>query len=115
MPDLDQLYFEDSYFLGLTASGKRLRLRALFALTLDHPKYTEPRAGQQHCYREGEIRIDGLQIVEWQRGVPVLLTDPDGTFDLGSIEFSQQGDLYRLTTEWFDLRFRAEAVSVTLD
>lgn len=31
MPDLDHLYFEDSYFLGLTVSGKRLRLRVLFA------------------------------------------------------------------------------------
>jgi hypothetical protein len=114
MSDLDHLYLEDSYFLGLTASGNCLRLRALFALTLDHPRYAAPDAGVQHCYREGDIIIEGLQTVAFNKGSPVLLTDPDGTLDLGYMEFSQQGDLYRVTTEWFDLQFRASAVSVTL-
>lgn len=114
MSDLDHLYLEDSYFLGLIASGNCLRLHAVFALTLDHPRYSAPEAGERHCYREGDIVIEGLETVAFKKGSPVLLTDPDGTLDLGYIEFSQQGDIYRVTTEWFDLQFRATAVSVTL-
>ena len=114
MSDLDHLYLEDSYFLGLTVSRNSLRLRALFALTLDHPAYAPPVGGEAHCYREGDIVIEGLQAVAFNKGSPVLHTDPDGTVDLGSIEVSQQGDLYRVTTECFDLQFRAKALSVTL-
>ena len=115
MPNLDHLYFEDSYFLGLTVSGKRLRLRVLFALTVDHPRYAAPHTGEQHCYLEGDIVVDEMQTLAFSKGNPVLLKDPDGTLDLGSIEFSQQGDVYLVATEWFELQFRAEAVTVNLD
>jgi len=56
-----------------------------------------------------------MQTLAFSKGNPVLLKDPDGTLDLGSIEFSQQGDVYLVTTEWFELQFRAEAVTVNLD
>jgi hypothetical protein len=115
MTGLEHLYLEDSYFLGLTVSGKDLRLRALFALTFDHPHYEAPRPGEQHCYREGDICVEGLQIVTFSKGSPVLVADPDGTLDLGSIEFTQQGEVYRVTTDWFDLQFRADTVSVMLN
>lgn len=116
MQNLDHLYFEDSYFLGLTVSGKRLRLRVLFALAVDHPCYVAPHPGEQHCYREGDIIVDEMQKLAFSERRPsLLLEDPDGTFDLGSIEFSQQGDIYLVTTDWFELQFRAEAVTVTLE
>jgi hypothetical protein len=56
-----------------------------------------------------------MQTLAFSKRNPVLIKDPDGTFDLGSIEFSQQGDVYLVATEWFELQFRAEAVTVKLD
>lgn len=111
----ENLYLEDSYFLGLITEGRRLRLRVLFVLTIDHPLYVSPKTGEAHCYREGDILIDGLRIVEWQNQNGSILSDPDGTFDLGSIEFTQEGQAYHLATEWFDMRFYADSISVALD
>jgi len=112
---LNGLYLEDSYFLGLVVSGATLRLRGLFALTKGHKAYTPPILGEQHCYREGEIALTGAQVTAWTAGRPSLLTDPDGSMDLGSISFGEHEGGYQISAEWFDMRCRAESVVVTLD
>jgi hypothetical protein len=114
-PALIGLYLEDSYFLGLLVSGSTLRIRGLFALTQDHEAYAAPASGEQHCYREGEIALTGVQVTEWVAGKPTLLSEPDGSMDLGSLTIGDRDGSYQISTEWFDMICRADGLNVTLD
>ena len=100
------VYLEDSYFLGFVAEESNLRLKALFALTIDHPAYIAPKDGDAHCYRDGYIVIERPTQIETKPGRTSLLTDPDGSFDLGGIELNKRpSGGYLLVTEWFELSF----------
>lgn len=115
LPEFAGTYLEDSYFLGAIAEGGNLRLRFLFALTLDHGDYVPPEAGQQHCYREGSILLERPVIVEWRAGKQTIMRDVDGTFDFGSIELYRCGpSRFRFVTEWFDATMDTERVSLEL-
>ena len=108
-------YLEDSFFLGAIAEGGNLRLKLLFALTTDHADYAPPKAGQQHCYREGSILLEQPAIVNWQPGKPKITRDPDGTFDFGSIELYRCGPShFRFVTQWFDATLQVEYLTIQL-
>lgn len=116
LPGLEHLCLEDSYFLGMVAMGSELSLRGLFALTMDYPKYAPPKPGEQHCYREGSIVISGLKITKWQAGAhPTILIGPDTRLDFGSIAIGADDHGYWAETEWFEMSFRAYAVTTVLD
>lgn len=113
--EFEGAYLEDSYFLGLVAEGGNLRFKFLFALTVDHPEYTRPDPGEQHCYRDGSVVVEQASIVDWQPGKPIIARDLNGTFDLGSIELYRSGPKrLRLLTEWFDATVEAEQISLEL-
>lgn len=112
---LNGLYLEDSYFLGLFVSGATLRVRGLFALTQDHEAYAAPAAGEQHCYREGEVTLTGVRVTEWRAGKPALSSDPDGSMDLGSIAISEHEGHFQISTDWFDMTCRSDSFGVVLD
>lgn len=112
----DHLSLEDSYLLGFGVNNGAIELRALFAITGDHPLYEPPLAGEQHCYREGVIQVAAFKRFD-VRGSPrpPILHDPDGLLDLGSIEVSADANNYRITTEWFEIHFEAGSVTARLD
>ena len=115
LPELAGTYLEDSFFLGAVAEGGNLRLSCLFALTTDHADYSQPRLGEQHCYREGSIVIERPSIVNWRPGKPSVTRDLDGSFDFGSIELYRQGPSgFRVVTEWFDATFEVEHLRLQL-
>lgn len=116
MKALEHVYLEDSYFLGMTARGPDLRIRGLFALTVDHPAYTHPLAGEQHAYREGEVRFTAVSVLDL-RGLekPALSFDPDGTLDFGSLHIVTGASGIRVDTDWFNLLLTADDVSLVLD
>jgi hypothetical protein len=112
---LDDLYLEGSFLLGMIADGRQLRFCILFALTSDHPAHRPPPQ-EQHCYRRGEIVADGVTILAQRPGPrPNILIDPDGTFDFGSIELYGRDANYLFVSEWIELEFLAESVTVELD
>lgn len=112
---MNGLYLEDSYFLGLFVSGATLRIRGLFALTQDHEAYASPAAGEQHCYREGEVTLTGVRVTEWRAGRPALSTDPDGSMDLGGIAIREHAGQFQISTDWFDVTCRSDSFGVVLD
>ena len=116
LPEFQGAYLEDSYFLGVVVEGRDLRLKMLVALTLDHPSYVQPQAGEQHCYREGSILIQRPTVVETKPGSPMILTDPDGSLDFGSIELYRQGlSRFRVVTDWFEATLTTERVVLQLN
>ena len=115
LPEFQGAYLEDSYFLGIVAEGCDLRLKLLFALKADHPAYAQPKAGEQHCYREGSILIRRPADIEMQPGRATVLKDPDGSLDFGSIELYRQGpSSFRVVTEWFETTLVSEQVTLEL-
>ena len=112
---LSRVNLEDRCFLGLLVSGSTLRIRGLFALTREHEAYTAPPCGVQHCYREGEIVLNKVDVTEWVPRKPVLLTDPGGSMELGSLGISAREGAYQISTEWFDVICYADTLSVTFD
>jgi hypothetical protein len=119
-PVPDTLYLEDSYFLGMLVQGPRLCFRVLFAVMPGHPAYTPPLPGEQHCYREGEIRFDSIEAVDLpnkmvQLSPHAVTIDLDRTLDLGSIGVFREGAYYRVVTDWFDLRVKAAAPEIVLE
>ena len=115
LPEFQGAYLEDSYLLGIVAEDRDLRLKMLFALTIDHPAYAKPSAGEQHCYREGTILFQRPTVVDMLPGKPAIQTDPDGSLDFGSIElYRQDGGRFRVVTEWFEATLATEQVSVQL-
>jgi hypothetical protein len=115
LPEFAGTYLEDSYFLGLVTEGRNLRLKVLFALTLDHADYAPPKSNEAHCYREGSIVIEQPSIIEWHGGKPAITQDIAGTLDLGSIELYRSGqNRFRFVTEWFDMTLVTGRVSLEL-
>ena len=115
LPEFAGTYLEDSYFLGAVSEGADLRLKFLFALTLDHAEYVAPKLGEQHCYREGSIMFEQPSIIEWYAGKPTITRDLDGTLDFGSVELYRSGpNRFRFVTEWFDATVETKRVTVEL-
>ena len=115
LPEFAGTYLEDSYFLGVTAEGPDLRLKVLFALTVDRADYTPPIADEQHCYREGWIVLGRPTVIEATAGRPNVLVDPDGSLDFGSIElYRQPPTRFRVVTEWFAAIIESDQVSIEL-
>lgn len=115
LPEFAGAFLEDSYFLGVVAEGGDLRLKCLFALTLDHVSYSPPEPGEQHCYREGGLLFEQPSIIEWQAGKPTIMRDPDGSLDFGGIALYRSGpNRFRLVTEWFDATVETKRVTVDL-
>jgi hypothetical protein len=115
-PELQGVYLEDSYLLGFRCEGPDIHLDALFAVTLDHPEYRPPSAGEQHCYGRGALVLREPVVGELKIGSkPTVLRDPDGTLDLGSIELYRQGpDAIRVVTDWFELTAEVKQLLVIL-
>ena len=116
LPEFQGAYLEDSYFLGMVAEGCDLRLKMLLALTVDHPSYEPPKAGEQHCYREGSILIQRPSAIDVKPTIkPTILTGPDGSLDFGSVELYRQGPSgLRIVTEWFETTLATEQVALQL-
>lgn len=115
LPVHEGVYLEDSYILGFIAEGNSLRLPMEFALTIDHPRYAAPLAGEAHCFRKGCILIEEPKILEWSAGKPVLVRDADDSFDLGSLELYRTGTtIFRIRTEWFDMTVNAKRLALVL-
>jgi hypothetical protein len=115
LPEFQGAYLEDSYFLGMTAEGCDLRLKMLFALTMDHPDYRQPKAGERRCYREGSILFERPTVIEIRVGRATVIADPDGSLDFGSIELYRQGaSRFHVVTEWFEATLATEQATLQL-
>lgn len=102
--------------MGMTCEATDLHLGVLFALTIDHPNYTPPAPGEQHCYRRGSLVLGNPSVLQLMPGhKPSVLSDPDGTLDLGSIELHRTGSgAFRIVTEWFELTAEVKSLIVSI-
>lgn len=61
-PQLDGVYLEDSFVLGISEIAGELSFKLEAVLTPQHPNYHEPLPGTQYCYADGELLFRTLRV-----------------------------------------------------
>ena len=100
-PDLADVYLEDSYVLAIDETPTSLTFTLDVVLTPEHPRYHEPRSGEQYCYADGFLTLAGATKIEWLSRSSNAFTDASGEEDLGNIDtFHQDADHFDLAGDW---------------
>jgi hypothetical protein len=108
----NHLLMEDSFLLGIFAEGDDLILKVEFALSQQHPLYRDPLPNEARCWRRGEVRFQGIEVVSQEGGGPFLGSGPKGgDIDLGSIGIYAREGFYEVDLDMGRFTCRAESVS----
>lgn len=116
-PNLSSYYLEDSYVLDIVEEREAVVFRVEFVLTEDHSQYRAPDPGTQYCYATGSLTFPGVSHVEWAEKDIQVHTDPDGSEDIGNIDYlEQEGSRWKIGGEWGQmLIYTTNAPTVSLD
>ena len=92
-----------SWVLEVLASTHGIAFRLDAVLTEEHPMYSEPRPGEQYCYRTAWRDLASHQPIDvaLSGGRPAI--DPDGSEDLGNIdrfEFDEHESRWVMEGAW---------------
>ena len=83
---LHDILLSDSYVMNIVQSETAFRFRLIAALTPNHPKYSQPRPNEHHCYMDGNLVFKDARSVTWLKKTNVEYTDPEGDPDHGNID-----------------------------
>ena len=92
LPGLEQIYLEDSWVLGVTATYRELVFAVDFVLCEGHEFYRPAVPREQHCYRSGELRFSNVTDLSWADQTTRPAVDASGAIDYGNIDTLQFGD-----------------------
>lgn len=107
IPALHSIYLEDSFVLGIKERDDGISFRLDAVLTADHPRYHEPKPGEQYCYAGIVLAFGNASGVEWLERSEHVFTDPDGEQDLGNIDVLRwEDDLYDIAGDWGHVHVR---------
>jgi hypothetical protein len=116
LPQLKNVYLEDSYVLHITTSTGSVAFELDLVLTPGHPRYHEPPPGDQYCYRRGEVAIECAKSVRWVRRSTHEFRDATGEVDYGSIDaWNLDGDVSHILGDWGELAVDGGDVRLTLE
>ena len=114
-PQFAALYLEDSYVLAISVSSDIIDFRLLTVLLEGHPCYEPPRAGEHACYKEATLRFSGVTVADWDRTNAPPSVDPDGSTDLGNIDFFtfEEGRFF-LGGDWGEVHIGAKSLVLSV-
>ncbi|MGV9800590.1 hypothetical protein ACWDTP_21335 [Mycobacterium sp. NPDC003449] len=103
-PTLKGIYLEDSYVLAIIDEPGVFAFKLEAVLTPEHPRYHNPRPGEQYCYADGYLIFRDVSRVDWLERSSSRSVDAAGDEDLGNIDglttdggaFITQGDWGRV-------------------
>jgi hypothetical protein len=85
--DLAGVFLEDSWVLEVKPSAHGVSLRLEVVLTADHPHYAPPRAGEQHCYRNGCFELRSAEPLDIELSGAPPSVDAASESDLGHVDY----------------------------
>ncbi|WP_235659473.1 hypothetical protein, partial [Mycobacteroides abscessus] len=104
-PQLDGVYLEDSFVLGISEIAGELSFKLEAVLTPQHPNYHEPLPGNQYCYADGELLFADATSIDWVRRSANSYIDAAGEEDLGNIDsLTDDGGTYTVEGDWGEVR-----------
>ena len=114
--DLQNVYLEDSYVLGIYETEDALLFDLDAVLTEAHPAYAPPPVDMQYCYRKARLTFRGHLTVNWiERNFNSRTVDPDGSVDIGEIDGFECGpEGYYVDGAWGAVQIQCDEVSLTL-
>ncbi|NEQ42464.1 MAG: hypothetical protein F6K00_02435 [Leptolyngbya sp. SIOISBB] len=101
LPGLEKIYLEDSYVLGIEESEKHVKFSLELVLTEKHVAYTDPKPGEQYCYRNAFLHFENVSKANWIRKEMMSSTDAAGEIDYGNIDtMTFTNGVYHLAGDW---------------
>ncbi|WP_236573715.1 hypothetical protein [Nocardia caishijiensis] len=101
MPELGDLYLEDSYVVGIFEDSSEVRFSLEAVVRPGSPYYRDPRPGEQYCYRNGDLVFGNIRNVHWITRSPHAYRDATGTEDLGNIDcLIERNGVYDVEGDW---------------
>ena len=95
IPSLSDIYLEDSYVLAMHEYDDRVVFDLEAVLTEGHPSYTQPREGEQYCYRKAALVFRDISTVKWLKKNFTPFSDAAGEIDYGNIDsFTKDNGCY---------------------
>ncbi|WAL67705.1 hypothetical protein ORV05_07985 [Amycolatopsis cynarae] len=99
--DLAQVYLEDSFVLDITEKADSVSFSIEAVLTRQHPHYHPAKPGEQYCYVDADLVIDGVTEIRWIERINRAYTDASGETDLGNIDsMVYNNDHYEIAGDW---------------
>lgn len=81
-----------------------------------HPQYSDPREGEQYCYRRGRIRFLEVRQVNWRMSSVRAAYDAAGEVDYGGFDqFEVDLDLYVVAGDFGTLEIEAAKCELRLE
>jgi hypothetical protein len=116
IPDLENIYLEDSFVLGIKESADNVVFAMEFVLTKKHPEYSLPQKDEQYCYRKGSLSFNRCRKITWHNKSFEQFVDKNGEVDLGNIDsFTKNNSANVLEGDWGEIEILSDDCSVELD
>jgi hypothetical protein len=117
LPDLADVYLEDSFVLEVRESSDSVALRLDLVLTQDHPRYRDPLPGEQYCYVPATLTFATASKIDWIDRSSAQFRDANGEVDMGNIDFFQvEEGAFHLGGDWGEVRiFSAAPPTLRID
>jgi hypothetical protein len=115
IPALSGLDLGDSYVLDVVVLETSVVFAVDLVLTPEHGEYTQPRPGEQYCFRRARIEINDARSVRWVKQIMRAFRDSSGEVDYGSIDsWLLDGELTVISGDWGVLEVSGGVVSLEL-
>lgn len=116
LPDLEQVYLEDSFVLGVEILPGAVKVQLDVVLREGHPSYVAPGADEKYCFRKGVLRLEEVSEVTWRMPAGPPAVDASGDTDYGGIDVYEVDDsVHRIMGEIGELTVTCGWYSLQLD
>lgn len=115
LPDLREIYLENSWVLNVAAEPGTLKFTMEFVLREDHPDYRSPKQGEKFCYLPGLLIFRHVTTLSWDGPSVHPAVDANGEKDYGSVDqFRIETSGYRLIGDFGDIHVTSAVPEVSL-
>lgn len=114
LPGLENVYFEDSYVLGISANLEAVEFTLDLVLTEEHPLYRHPKLGEQYCFCQATLTFTEPKQFLFEKAGTIPAKDASGAIDYGNIDIFEVDDAgwFHLAGEWGKLQLKGQLPSV---
>lgn len=115
LPELEQVYLEDSFVLGIDTTNSALIFEMEIVLRESHPLYYKPLPDEQYCYCRAALKFSKIERIEWVRKDTTPSIDAAGEIDYGNIDvFFVEDKKHYLRGDWGEVNIYASELSLTI-
>ncbi|MEO0837130.1 MAG: hypothetical protein AAFY16_14460, partial [Cyanobacteria bacterium J06642_3] len=86
LPELQNLYFEDSFVLSIKPDSSSVEFLVETVLTENHPHYSLPKPNEQFCYQNFYLTFSDAKEIMWLTKNETFIIGANNEIDYGNIE-----------------------------